>query len=170
MLETMHAANGIGLAAQQVGEALQLTVIDVSGAEDRPSTMKLNGAEVDPESSMPLMLLNPRTDAGRGNRSRHRRVSEFSRNHGGHQTRDFRGRASADARRRDGGNRSGGIARARAAARGRSPERDSVYRPDELPRQGQPCEPAEANAKGKRAWLKTLACASLGKARLAVAA
>ena len=30
MIETMHLANGIGLAAQQVGEALQLTVIDVS--------------------------------------------------------------------------------------------------------------------------------------------
>lgn len=59
MLETMNAANGIGLAAQQVGEALQLTVIDVANAEDRPSTMKLNGAEVDPKSSMPLVLLNP---------------------------------------------------------------------------------------------------------------
>ena len=39
MLETMRAANGIGLAAQQVGEALQLTVVDVSAVEDRPSTM-----------------------------------------------------------------------------------------------------------------------------------
>jgi peptide deformylase len=37
MLETMHAANGIGLAAQQVGRALQLTVLDVSPVEDRPS-------------------------------------------------------------------------------------------------------------------------------------
>ena len=35
MIETMHLANGIGLAAQQVGEALQLTVIDVSEAEDQ---------------------------------------------------------------------------------------------------------------------------------------
>ena len=59
MLETMRAANGIGLAAQQVGEALQLTAIDVSGAEDQESTLKLNGAEVDPKSSMPLLLLNP---------------------------------------------------------------------------------------------------------------
>ena len=59
MIETMHLANGIGLAAQQVGEALQLTVIDISGAEDQASTMKLNGDEVDPKASMPLMLLNP---------------------------------------------------------------------------------------------------------------
>jgi peptide deformylase len=60
MLETMHAANGIGLAAQQVGAALQLTVLDVSQVEDRPSTMKLNGQEVDPAGAMPLVLLNPK--------------------------------------------------------------------------------------------------------------
>jgi len=59
MLETMHAANGIGLAAQQVGEALQLTVLDVSEVEDRPSTLKLNGALMDPRVAMPLVLLNP---------------------------------------------------------------------------------------------------------------
>jgi peptide deformylase len=59
MIETMHAANGVGLAAQQVGEALQLTVLDVSQVEDRPSTMKLNAEDVDPKASMPLVLINP---------------------------------------------------------------------------------------------------------------
>ena len=59
MLETMHAANGVGLAAQQVGEALQLTVIDISEVEDRPSTMRLNGKDVDPTAEMPLVLINP---------------------------------------------------------------------------------------------------------------
>jgi peptide deformylase len=59
MLETMHAANGVGLAAQQIGEPLQLTVLDVSAVEDRPSTLKLDGNEVDPKSAMPLVLLNP---------------------------------------------------------------------------------------------------------------
>lgn len=59
MIETMHAANGVGLAAQQVGEALQLTVLDVSQVEDRPSTMKLNGEDVDPKAAMPLVLVNP---------------------------------------------------------------------------------------------------------------
>ena len=62
MLETMHAANGIGLAAQQVGATLQLTVVDVSQVEDRPSMMKLNGTEIDPASAMPLVLLNPRLE------------------------------------------------------------------------------------------------------------
>jgi peptide deformylase len=59
MIETMHAANGVGLAAQQVGEPLQLTVLDVSLVEDRPSTLKLDGKEVDPKSAMPLVLINP---------------------------------------------------------------------------------------------------------------
>jgi peptide deformylase len=60
MLETMHAANGIGLAAQQVGQAIQLTVLDVSQVEDRPSAMTLNGEPVaDLETAMPLVLLNP---------------------------------------------------------------------------------------------------------------
>ena len=59
MIETMRAANGVGLAAQQVGEALQLTVIDVSQVEDRLSTMKLNGKDVDPRRAMPLVLINP---------------------------------------------------------------------------------------------------------------
>jgi len=59
MIETMRAANGVGLAAQQVGEALQLTVVDVSQVEDRPSTMKLNGKDVDPRTAMPLVLINP---------------------------------------------------------------------------------------------------------------
>jgi len=59
MIETMHAAHGVGLAAQQVGEALQLTVLDVSLVEDRPSTLKVDGKEVDPKAAMPLVLINP---------------------------------------------------------------------------------------------------------------
>jgi peptide deformylase len=59
MIETMNAAHGVGLAAQQIGEALQLTVLDVSAVEDRPSTLKLSGNDVDPKSAMPLVLINP---------------------------------------------------------------------------------------------------------------
>src|SRR5213594_3016973 len=64
MIETMHAANGVGLAAPQVGESLQLTVLDVSQVEDRPSTIKLNGENTDPQSAMPLVLINPEIDLG----------------------------------------------------------------------------------------------------------
>ena len=60
MLETMHAAHGVGLAAQQIGEALQLTVLDISAVEDdRPSTLKLDGNDIDPKTAMPLVLVNP---------------------------------------------------------------------------------------------------------------
>jgi len=59
MIETMHEAHGVGLAAQQVGQPLQLTVLDVSAVEDRPSTLKLSGKDVDPKSAMPIVLINP---------------------------------------------------------------------------------------------------------------
>jgi peptide deformylase len=60
MIETMHSAHGVGLAAQQIGEALQLTVLDVSAAEDRQSMLKLDGTDVDdPKTAMPLILINP---------------------------------------------------------------------------------------------------------------
>ncbi len=64
MIETMHAANGVGLAAQQIGEPIQLTVLDVSQVEDRPTEMKLNGKNVDPKMVMPLVLVNPQVDPG----------------------------------------------------------------------------------------------------------
>lgn len=59
MFETMEANHGVGLAAQQVGHALQLTVIDIRPIEDRPSTLQLDGKPADPKSLMPLVLLNP---------------------------------------------------------------------------------------------------------------
>jgi peptide deformylase len=59
MKETMYAAKGVGLAAQQVGRALQLAVIDVSGATDRPSTLQLNGKPADVAAYMPVVLINP---------------------------------------------------------------------------------------------------------------
>jgi peptide deformylase len=59
MLETMYAAKGIGLAAQQVGVPLQLTVIDIRGATDRPSTLESGGQPSDPNEFMPLVLINP---------------------------------------------------------------------------------------------------------------
>jgi peptide deformylase len=59
MLETMQDAGVVRLATKQVGEAFQLTVIDVSHAENRPSGMWINGEEVEPNDQMPLVLLNP---------------------------------------------------------------------------------------------------------------
>jgi peptide deformylase len=59
MFETMYAFKGIGLAAQQVGVPLQLTVIDVRGVTDRPSTLEIEQKSVDVNESMPLVLINP---------------------------------------------------------------------------------------------------------------
>jgi peptide deformylase len=62
MLETMRHYEGVGLAAQQIGKALQFAVIDVSGVEDRPSKMWINKKEVNPLDYMPLMLINPEVE------------------------------------------------------------------------------------------------------------
>jgi peptide deformylase len=59
MLETMYAYKGIGLAAQQVGVPVQLTVIDVRGVTDRPSSLELDGKPVEVAEYMPLVLINP---------------------------------------------------------------------------------------------------------------
>ncbi len=59
MFETMYDAAGIGLAAQQVAKPVQLTVIDVRGVKDRPSTLEIDGQPVDVASIMPLVLINP---------------------------------------------------------------------------------------------------------------
>jgi len=59
MMETMYAYKGIGLAAQQVAVAMQVTVIDVRGVTDRPSSLELNGQSADVDAFMPLTLINP---------------------------------------------------------------------------------------------------------------
>src|SRR5277367_2506602 len=60
MFETMEANHGVGLAAQQIGRALQLTVIDVRGAQkERPSTLEIDGQPADLDAIMPLVLINP---------------------------------------------------------------------------------------------------------------
>jgi len=59
MFETMHERHGVGLAAQQVGRALQLTVIDVREVTERPSTLELKGKTADVNEIMPLVLINP---------------------------------------------------------------------------------------------------------------
>lgn len=59
MLETMYSYKGIGLAAQQVGVPIQLTVIDVRGVTDRPSSLEIEGQPADVASIMPLVLINP---------------------------------------------------------------------------------------------------------------
>jgi len=58
MLETMHEAGGIGLAAQQIGQAIQLCVIDLRDVEAE-FTWELDGAKPPLELIMPMALINP---------------------------------------------------------------------------------------------------------------
>jgi peptide deformylase len=62
MLETMHDAEGVGLAAQQVGMPVQLCVIDVTEVKDRPSVLRVAGVPVEIEAHMPLVLINPEVE------------------------------------------------------------------------------------------------------------
>ena len=59
LLDSMRAARGVGLASQQIGVALQVAVIDITGVKERLSRMWIKGKPVDPEAYMPLILINP---------------------------------------------------------------------------------------------------------------
>lgn len=61
MVVTMHAAHGIGLAAQQIGRALQLCVIDLRET-DRDFSWELDGAQPPLELVMPMVLANPQVE------------------------------------------------------------------------------------------------------------
>jgi peptide deformylase len=58
MVATMHEANGIGLAAQQVGRALQLCVVDLRDA-DTKFAYELDGAKPPLDLIMPMVIANP---------------------------------------------------------------------------------------------------------------
>ncbi len=63
MLDTMETNHGVGLAAQQIGQALQLTVVDVTEVTDRPSWIEVEGERADVSALMPLVLINPQVTA-----------------------------------------------------------------------------------------------------------
>jgi peptide deformylase len=59
MVASMRAAEGIGLAAQQVGRAVQVCVVDLRAAEAE-FNWELDGARPPLDLFMPLVLVNPR--------------------------------------------------------------------------------------------------------------
>ncbi len=59
MLQTMYDADGVGLAAQQIGRPIQLCVIDVEGVTDRPSALRIDGKPAEIAEHMPMVLINP---------------------------------------------------------------------------------------------------------------
>ncbi|MFT4637534.1 MAG: peptide deformylase [Verrucomicrobiales bacterium] len=62
MIETMIEARGVGLAAPQVGEAIQLAVIDVSHDPECISYLRVNGKDTDMKEIMPLIFINPQLE------------------------------------------------------------------------------------------------------------
>lgn len=65
MLETMYDANGIGLAAPQVGAAIRLAIVDVSHDPECISFLKVNGEDVELDEIMPLIFINPELELGK---------------------------------------------------------------------------------------------------------
>ena len=61
MVDTMHEALGIGLAAQQIGQALQFCVIDLSQAP-REFDWQLDGISTPLDLIMPMALVNPKVE------------------------------------------------------------------------------------------------------------
>lgn len=59
MVETMYDANGVGLAAHQVGVSIQLAVIDVSHDEECVSYLRVNGEDKLLSEICPLIFINP---------------------------------------------------------------------------------------------------------------
>ncbi len=70
MVETMHAAPGVGLAAPQVGVELRLAVVDVSVGEDssllkilvNPEVVRREGLETEVEGCLSLPGINDKVD------------------------------------------------------------------------------------------------------------
>lgn len=58
MVDMMHAAHGIGLAAQQIGQALQLCVVDLRETQS-DFDWELDGARPPLELFMPMVIANP---------------------------------------------------------------------------------------------------------------
>ncbi len=62
MLETMRAANGVGLAAPQIGRDIQMAVIDVSHNPECVSYFRMDGADAEMTDYMPVVFLNPKIE------------------------------------------------------------------------------------------------------------
>jgi len=58
MIDTMHEAHGIGLAAQQIGQAIQLCVVDLRETEAE-FDWAYDGARPPLDLFMPLTIVNP---------------------------------------------------------------------------------------------------------------
>lgn len=59
MIDTMQDAEGIGLAAPQIGKDIRLAIVDVAHDPECVSFFKVDGEDADLTEHMPLVFLNP---------------------------------------------------------------------------------------------------------------
>ena len=64
MIETMIDANGVGLAAPQIGEDIRLAVVDVAHDPESVTYLKVDDKVTDLEDLMPLVFINPELEFG----------------------------------------------------------------------------------------------------------
>jgi len=62
MTEAMRHAEGIGLAAQQIGQTLRFCVVEVPDHPDYPISCTLDGKSLSPSLLMPMPLANPKIE------------------------------------------------------------------------------------------------------------
>ena len=62
MIETMIDADGVGLAAPQIGRAIRLAVVDVSHDPECVSYLRVDGEDRPVEEIMPLVFINPEVE------------------------------------------------------------------------------------------------------------
>jgi len=59
MIEAMQSSGGIGLAAQQIGQAIQLCVVDLRASTVKDYEWELDGARPPLDLFMPMVMVNP---------------------------------------------------------------------------------------------------------------
>ena len=62
MMETMRDASGVGLAAPQIGEPIQLAIVDVSHDPECISYLRIDGEDKTLDEAMPITFINPEID------------------------------------------------------------------------------------------------------------
>jgi peptide deformylase len=60
MIETMHDARGVGLAAPQVAVPIQMAIIEVPASDESVTVLRVNGVNKTLAEAMPVVFLNPK--------------------------------------------------------------------------------------------------------------
>lgn len=64
MMDTMRDAQGVGLAAPQVGVPIQLAIVDVSHDPECITYLRIDGEDKTLDEAMPFVFINPEIEPG----------------------------------------------------------------------------------------------------------